>query len=94
MTDDDLKSKTYWKHFKGGVYKITAIATVEATGEKVVVYESVSKGTTWIRPPHGDKGWLSKATTTDGREVDRFTPLDLYDPMVMDAFKLKRQLES
>ena len=38
----------FWQHFKGGIYRIVALATVEATKDRVVVYTGGSG--TWTRP--------------------------------------------
>lgn len=41
--------KTY-RHFKGNVYKIIAIAKHSETDEEMVVYQNVEKGDIWTRP--------------------------------------------
>ena len=41
--------KTY-KHYKGNVYKIIAIAKHSETVEDMIVYQSVEKGDIWVRP--------------------------------------------
>ena len=38
----------FWQHFKGGIYRIVTIATVEATGDRVVIYTKDTR--TWSRP--------------------------------------------
>ena len=40
--------KTY-KHFKGNIYKIIALAKCSETLEELIVYQS-SDGKTWVRP--------------------------------------------
>ena len=41
--------KTY-KHYRGNVYKIIAIAKHSETVEDMIVYQSVEKGDIWVRP--------------------------------------------
>ena len=39
-----------YRHFKGGYYLVHSEATVESTGEPVVVYQSLQDGRVWTRP--------------------------------------------
>ena len=41
--------KTY-KHYKGNIYKIIAIAKHSETEEEMVIYQSVKNGDVWARP--------------------------------------------
>lgn len=41
--------KTY-KHFKGNIYKIIALAKSSETLEELVVYKSIADDKTWVRP--------------------------------------------
>lgn len=41
--------KTY-KHFKGNLYKIIALAKHSETEEEMIVYQSITKGDIWVRP--------------------------------------------
>ena len=41
--------KTY-KHFKGNIYKIIALAKCSETEEELVVYQSVKTQDIWVRP--------------------------------------------
>lgn len=41
--------KTY-KHFKGNIYKIIAIAKCSETEEEMVVYQSLKGDDIWVRP--------------------------------------------
>jgi hypothetical protein len=38
-----------WKHYKGGLYQIIAIARFELGLEIAVVYQSLTDGSTWVR---------------------------------------------
>ena len=44
-----IVGKTY-RHYKGNVYKISALAKHSETCEEMVVYQSVEKGDVWTRP--------------------------------------------
>ena len=39
-----------YRHFKGGYYVVQAIATIESTGEEVVIYQSLQDSRVWVRP--------------------------------------------
>ena len=41
---------TLYRHFKGGYYLLVCYAIDEATGEVLVVYQSLSDGKVWSRP--------------------------------------------
>ncbi|MBQ4114618.1 DUF1653 domain-containing protein [bacterium] len=58
--------KTY-KHYKGNLYKIIAIARHSETTEEMVVYQSVKNGDVWVRP----KEMWNDVVNTNG--VLRFT---------------------
>lgn len=39
-----------YKHYKGNIYKIIAIAKHSETLEDMIVYESIKDGKIWVRP--------------------------------------------
>lgn len=41
--------KTY-KHYKGNLYKIIALAKHSETNEDMIVYQSIKNGDIWVRP--------------------------------------------
>ena len=41
--------KTY-KHYKGNLYKIIAVAKHSENLEEMIVYQSIEDGKTWVRP--------------------------------------------
>lgn len=57
--------KTY-KHYKGNLYKIIALAKHSETNEDMIVYQNVKKGDIWVRPKS-----MWNETVKDG--VLRFT---------------------
>ncbi len=57
-----------YRHCKGGLYTVLAVATHTETMEEMVVYKSDENGSVWVRP---------KSMFLDKRgDVDRFTKLD------------------
>ena len=41
-----------YKHCKGNLYKIIALAKHSETGEEMIVYENIKKGDIWVRPKY------------------------------------------
>lgn len=39
-----------YRHFKGGYYVVQSLATIESTGEEVVIYQSLQDSKVWVRP--------------------------------------------
>lgn len=69
MTEDKPK---YYRHFKGGKYKLLYIATETETMEKVVVYQALyGEHACWVRPYDMFFG----TTVRDGVEIQRFTEI-------------------
>lgn len=61
----------FWRHFKGGIYQILAVAQVESTHDRVVVYKGDSG--TWTRPLQEFIGNVSR----DGYDGPRFAPVEV-----------------
>lgn len=60
--------KTY-KHYKGNIYKIIAIAKHSESDEEMIVYQNIEKGDIWTRPKS-----MWNEVVKDG--VLRFTLID------------------
>lgn len=60
--------KTY-KHYKGNMYKVIALAKHSETLEDMVVYQSVKTNEIWVRPK---KMW---SEIVDDKGTLRFTPV-------------------
>ena len=61
--------KTY-KHYKGNVYKVIALAKHSETLEDMVVYSSLDNSKTWVRPK---TMWFE---TVDDKGTLRFSPVE------------------
>ena len=64
----------YYRHFKGGVYRLIGIAKDSETQEEMVVYQAMyGDRQMWVRPAEMFFGKVEK----DGKEVDRFEEMNL-----------------
>ena len=45
-----INTMSIYRHFKGGYYLVQSLATIESTGEEVVIYQSLQNGRVWARP--------------------------------------------
>jgi len=62
----------YYKHFKGGKYKLLGIAKDSETQEKMVVYQALyGEGEMWVRPEEMFFGTVER----DGKVILRFTKI-------------------
>ena len=63
----------YYKHFKGGLYKLIGFAKDSETLEDMVIYQALygEKGL-WVRP----KKMFFEKVIKDGIEIDRFKEID------------------
>ncbi|MBO5195795.1 MAG: DUF1653 domain-containing protein [Clostridia bacterium] len=64
----EIKIGTY-RHFKGGMYKVVAIALHSENLEEMVVYQNIENGKCWVRPA---SMWDEKVEY-EGKTVSRFT---------------------
>lgn len=83
-TGDAPRVGSVWKHFKGGVYTVTAVTVDEATGAVLVSYESPegrAKGyAPWTRPLVGaDNAFFGIVGLGAGERVPRFVEIDNYN---------------
>ena len=60
-----------YRHYKGNLYKIIALAKHSETGEDMIVYQNTEKGDIWVRP---DYMW-NESVNVDGKNVLRFQAL-------------------
>ncbi len=59
-----------YRHFKGGMYEVIAIARHSETLEELVVYKALyGEGKVWVRP----LSMWEERVTVDGEEISRFT---------------------
>lgn len=57
-----------YRHFKGNIYKVIAVARDCEDLKEIVVYQNVDKGDIWTRPLDN----FCEAVTKDGKTFDRF----------------------
>ncbi len=63
-----------YKHYKGGLYEVLAVAHHSETLEEMVVYKALyecrnfGKGSIWVRP----KKMFLENVIVDGKEIPRF----------------------
>ncbi len=57
----------YYRHYKGTIYYVVAVAQHESTGESLVIYHDAMG--TWAR----DYGSFTSVVSVDGVMVPRFT---------------------
>lgn len=68
-----------YRHYKGGLYRVVAVAFEEATKAEVVVYTSAERDDcVWVRPLGS---WMDELRLSDGRVVRRFE-MDPAEPAV------------
>lgn len=68
MNDNPLPSGKY-RHYKGNVYQVTAVATHTETGEKLVVYQALyGENGIWTRP----LDMFMETVNHEGRVLPRF----------------------
>ena len=61
----------YYRHFKGNIYKVIAIAKHSETEEEMVVYKSDDQGV-WVRP----LSMWTEMVTHDGKILHRFEKIN------------------
>lgn len=62
----------YFRHFKGGLYKLVCIANDSETQEKMVVYQALyGEKLCWVRSYEMFFGKVER----DGKVMDRFSPI-------------------
>lgn len=75
----------YYRHFKGGLYKLIGLAKDSESLEEMVVYQALyGEGQMWVRP-----AWLFFGKVErDGRVFDRFQEVVDVDEHFKDAARL------
>ena len=60
-----------YQHYKGGIYELVCEATLEADLSPMIVYRAAN-GSIWCRP----RAVFFEMIEVDGRQVQRFRPID------------------
>jgi hypothetical protein len=62
----------YYRHFKGGKYKVLAIGRDSESLEPVVIYQALyGEHGIWVRPKEMFDGYVER----DGKKIKRFTEI-------------------
>ena len=70
--EQEIKVNQKYKHFKGNIYKILAIAKNSETLEEMIVYQQIDdKEKIWVRP----KSMWNEIVEKDGKSFFRFTKI-------------------
>lgn len=64
-----------YRHFRGGYYLMRSMATIEKTGEIVVVYESLQDHQVWVRPLSEFTDDVSQNENNPTGQKHRFEPV-------------------
>jgi len=73
MNSQDIKIGARYRHFKGGEYRVIAIALHSETKEEMVVYQKLyDDRKIWVRP----KQMFSETVTRDGYNGPRFVCIE------------------
>ena len=72
MPERMILTNRYYRHFKGGVYRLIGIAKDSETLEDMVVYQALyGEGQMWVRPKEMFFGQVER----DGKVFERFTEI-------------------
>lgn len=61
-----------YRHFKGNYYKIVTVGVHTESGERLVVYESMSDGRIWVRPYYDFMSEVDRKKYPDADQRYRF----------------------
>ena len=66
----EIKAGEYYRHFKGGEYRVFCMARHSETGEEMVVYQALyGERGIWVRPA----SMWNETVERDGKTFQRFT---------------------
>lgn len=60
-----------YRHYKGGLYELVCVATLESDHTEMIVYRAAN-GSIWTRP----RDVFFELVEVDGQKVPRFAPVD------------------
>jgi len=92
----ELRVGQRWRHYKGGVYRIMALAIVEATMRPVVVYSLGDPARSWTRPLDeflGDAGGVPRFVRVEEAEGDRGLGVAELASLESHRVELRRRLD-
>lgn len=68
LQESGIRVGDTYRHYKGGCYRVIALAVYKETMEPAVIYKGGGKGPSWVRPL---ASWL-ETVEVEGRQVPRF----------------------
>ena len=72
--------ETFYRHFKGNIYRLVGIAKDSETLEEMVVYQAMyGDGQMWVRP----KEMFFGEVVRDGKRTPRFQELSLKEALAL-----------
>lgn len=72
--------ETFYRHFKGNIYRLVGIAKDSETLEEMVVYQAMyGDGQMWVRP----KEMFFGEVVRDGKRMPRFQELSLKEALAL-----------
>jgi hypothetical protein len=72
--------ETFYRHFKGNIYRFVGIAKDSETLEEMVVYQAMyGDGQMWVRP----KEMFFGEVVRDGKSIPRFQELSLKEALAL-----------
>lgn len=72
----EIKIGKKYKHFKGHIYEVIAIAKDSETTEDVVVYRNVNSNEYWVRPYMEFNSEVDHKKYPDVKQIFRFEEVD------------------
>ena len=66
--EDEVTVGAHYRHFKGNEYEVTGFAKHSETGDRLVIYKSLSDGEVWARPYN----MFVETIWDNGRQIKRF----------------------
>ena len=96
LQESGLRVGQRWRHHRGGIYRITALAIVEATMKPIVVYGLGDPARSWTRPVDeflGDVDGAQRFVRVEETENDRGPSVEELVKLDARRVELKQRLD-
>lgn len=74
-----VSTMNIYRHFKGGYYVVQSLASIESTGEEVVIYQSLQDGRVWVRPVSSFQELVPEGKENPTGQKYRFEKVENYN---------------